>query len=62
MGSDYTGDTLTAAVLDSLADTPDPRLREILTSLVRHLHDFGREVRLTQEEWERGIAFLTALG
>jgi hydroxyquinol 1,2-dioxygenase len=62
MGSDYTGDALTAAVIDSFVDTPDPRLREILTSLVRHLHDFGREVQLTQEEWERGIEFLTALG
>lgn len=62
MGYDYTGDTLTAAVIDSFADTPDPRLRQILTSLVHHLHDFGREVRPTQEEWEQGIAFLTALG
>ncbi len=43
-------------------DTADPRLRELLTGLVRHLHAFARETRLTQEEWERAIGFLTATG
>jgi protocatechuate 3,4-dioxygenase beta subunit len=40
----------------------DPRLREVLQSLVRHLHGFLREVRLTEEEWERAVAFLTDVG
>jgi hydroxyquinol 1,2-dioxygenase len=55
-------DTITAAVIARLADTPDPRLKEIMTSLVRHLHDFAREVKLTEAEWRQGIEFLTATG
>lgn len=40
----------------------NPRLREILGSLVRHLHDFAREVNLTHDEWNKGIAFLETTG
>jgi protocatechuate 3,4-dioxygenase beta subunit len=54
--------TITEASIASLADTPDPRLRAILTSLVRHLHGFVREVRPTPEEWLAAIRFLTATG
>jgi hydroxyquinol 1,2-dioxygenase len=54
--------TITQAVVDRLAGTPDPRLREVMTSLVRHLHAFAREVRLTEAEWAQGIRFLTATG
>jgi hydroxyquinol 1,2-dioxygenase len=49
-------------VLASFDNTPDPRLRTVMMSLVRHLHAFLRDVRLTEEEWERAIAFLTAAG
>jgi hydroxyquinol 1,2-dioxygenase len=54
--------TITQAVIERLADTPDPRLKEILASLVRHLHSFAREVQLTESEWLQGIRFLTATG
>jgi catechol 1,2-dioxygenase len=54
--------TVTDEAVNSLAGTADPRLRELLTGLVRHLHAFARETRLTQEEWERAVAFLTATG
>ena len=54
--------TITDAVIARLADTPDPRTKEIMTSLVRHLHAFARDVRLTEAEWMRGIQFLTATG
>ncbi|MBV8844458.1 MAG: hypothetical protein JO307_16745 [Bryobacterales bacterium] len=54
--------TITDAVLDQMSTTPDPRLREIMASLVRHLHDFAREVDLTPEEWLKAIGFLTAVG
>ena len=57
-----TQDNITQAVLGRLADTPDPRLKEIMTSLVQHLHAFAREVKLTEEEWFRGIEFLTRVG
>ena len=46
----------------SFANTPDPRLKELLTSLTRHLHAFIRDVRLTEAEWEKAIEFLTAVG
>jgi catechol 1,2-dioxygenase len=53
---------LTAAVLKQLAGTPDPRVRQLMEALVRHLHAFAREVRLTGEEWMAAIEFLTATG
>ncbi len=55
-------DTITQAVLARLANTTDGRLKEIMTSLVQHLHAFAREVRLTEEEWFQGIQFLTDTG
>ena len=54
--------TITPAVIDRLASADDPRLRQILTALVTHLHDFAREVELTETEWMQGIEFLTATG
>ena len=53
---------ITESVLDRLANTPDPRLKEIMLSLVRHLHGFAREVKLTEAEWLKGIEFLTQTG
>ena len=55
-------DTITQAVIARLANTPDARLKEIMTSLVQHLHAFTREVKLTESEWIQGIEFLTATG
>ena len=49
-------------MVDSFADTQDPRLRELLTSLVRHLHAFVRDTEPTIAEWQRAIEFLTATG
>src|SRR5918994_528759 len=59
---DFTEETATAAVEASFAGTADPRLREILGSLVRHLHGFVREVEPTFGEWEAAVGFLTATG
>ena len=53
---------VTDEVLASFAGTADPRLREIMDALVRHLHGFAREVRLSQGEWEAAIDFLTRAG
>ena len=55
-------DTITQAVIERFSKTPDPRLKEIMTSLVQHLHAFAREVRLTEDEWFKGIDFLTRTG
>lgn len=53
---------ITEAVIRSLDGCDQPRLKEILASLVTHLHDFAREVRLTEAEWTEGIRFLTDTG
>ena len=62
MATDFTEETAANAVVDSFAQTPDPRLSELLSSLVRHLHAFVRETEPTIAEWERAIGFLTATG
>lgn len=59
---DFTVDTATAAVVESFQATPDPRLRELLQSLTRHLHDFVRDTEPSMREWEAAIEFLTAVG
>lgn len=55
-------DALTQTVIDQFADTPNPRLRELMGLLVKHLHAFAREGRLTEAEWFEGIRFLTEVG
>jgi protocatechuate 3,4-dioxygenase beta subunit len=55
-------DDHTAIVLQRLQATPDARLKEILTSLIRHAHAFVQEVKLTDAEWFAGIQFLTQVG
>ncbi len=54
--------TITDVALEQMSGTPNPRLREIMDCLVRHLHAFAREADLTPEEWLEGIKFLTAVG
>jgi hydroxyquinol 1,2-dioxygenase len=53
---------ITEAVVARLADCKDVRLKQVMASLVRHLHGFVREVRLSEAEWAQAIAFLTATG
>jgi len=62
MATDFTEETAIDAVAESFAATPDPRLRELLTSLARHLHAFVRETEPTIGEWQQAIDFLTATG
>jgi hydroxyquinol 1,2-dioxygenase len=54
--------TITDAVLARHANAESPRLKEVMTSLVKHLHAFAREVELTEKEWFEGIQFLTRCG
>lgn len=58
----FNENTITDAVLDRIKDTHDPRQKQIFTSLVKHLHDFVRDVRLTDAEWAYAIDFLTRTG
>lgn len=55
-------DELVATVVASFENTPNPRLKQIMQSLTKHLHAFIRDVRLTEEEWNTAIEFLTAVG
>ncbi len=53
---------VTAAVTSVMKRTSDPRLREIMVSLVKHLHGFIRDVRLTEAEFREATAILGELG
>ncbi|WP_182262830.1 dioxygenase [Rhodococcus sp. UFZ-B548] len=55
-------DDLVATVVMSFEKAVDPRLREVMQALTRHLHAFIRDVRLTEQEWTTAIEFLTAVG
>ena len=53
---------VTVAVLEAFEKTPDPRLREILTSMIKHLHGFIREARLSEEEFQQACNFIVRIG
>ena len=53
---------LTAAVIRSFDQTPDPRAKFLLQELVTSLHDYVRKTNLTFEEWDHAIGFLTRTG
>src|SRR5690349_1063978 len=59
---EYTRDNITGAVLDQMSGTANPRLKTIMDSAVKHLHDFAREVNLTPAEWITAIGLLTRVG
>jgi hydroxyquinol 1,2-dioxygenase len=57
-----TEDNITDLAVERWATARDPRLAELMTALVRHLHDFAREVRLTEAEWMAAIQWLNRTG
>jgi len=60
--SQFNDRTLTQQVLDSFANTRDPRLKTLISELVISLHEFVRKTNLTFEEWDFAIDFLTRTG
>lgn len=64
MNTDATNlsENLTREVLDSFSNTPSERLKEIMSCLVTHLHQFAREIQLTQDEWFCAMDFLRECG
>ena len=60
--AEYDQSTLTEAVIHSFAGCTDARFKELMASLVKHLHGFIREVDLTADEWMAAIRFLTETG
>ncbi len=57
-----TEDNITDLAVQRWATAHDPRTAEVMTSLVRHLHDFAREVRLTEAEWMAAVQWLNRTG
>ena len=57
-----TQDDVTNAVLAEMHRTPDARTKELLSSLVRHLHAFVRETRMTEKEFQAAIGYVNAIG
>ena len=57
-----TEDNLTDVALERWKDIPDPRLRQIMQSLIKHLHGFVRDIEPTQAEWATAIDWLTRTG
>jgi catechol 1,2-dioxygenase len=57
-----TQEDVTRAVLAEMHRTPDARTKELLEGLVKHLHAFIREVRLTDKEFQQAIGYLNAVG
>ena len=57
-----TPQNLTETFLDYFGPDADPRVREVMESLSRHLHDFIRETGLTHDEWRKALAFLEETG
>ena len=55
-------DDVTSDALAAMQGAENPRLREIMTSLVKHLHAFVREVRLTEVEFRDAAAILNKMG
>jgi len=62
MPRNTTEDDITAEVLQRFGQTPDQRLREVMVSLIGHLHAFVKEVNLTEAEWFQAIETLTKAG
>ncbi|KAI9929582.1 hypothetical protein ASPWEDRAFT_28567 [Aspergillus wentii DTO 134E9] len=59
---DLTTDNITENVHIVNSQCPDPRLRYLLNRITTYLHDFARETRLSTDEWQSGIQFLTEIG
>ena len=52
----------TDTVINATGPNASPRLRTIMTSLIRHLHDFARETDLTMDEWAQGVQMINQAG
>lgn len=62
MSSYFTEENSVEAVNARMSDTADPRLTQVMASLVRHLHAFAKDISLTQQEWDLAVDFLTRTG
>ena len=58
----FTEENSAETVIARMAECPDPRLRQVMTSLVHHLHGFVKDIEPSQGEWTKAIEFLTRAG
>ncbi|KAL1896836.1 hypothetical protein Sste5346_004470 [Sporothrix stenoceras] len=56
------GQDFTASVIKSMGEKTSPRMREVMSSFIQHIHDFAREVNLTVDEWMMGVEMINASG
>lgn len=56
------GSEFTKMVINSMGPNTPPRLREIMSSLIRHLHEFTIETQLTTDEWMLGVNTINLAG
>ena len=56
------GQAFTQQVIDSFGPKADPRLREVMSSFVQHMHDFARETQLTVDEWMTAVKMINWAG
>ncbi len=54
--------TFTKQVIESIGPKTTPRMRQVMTSLIQHVHDFAREIDLTVDEWMEGVQLLNWAG
>ncbi|UNI17586.1 Catechol 1,2-dioxygenase [Purpureocillium takamizusanense] len=59
---DGMGAEFTRTVVEAMGPATSPRLREVMSALIRHVHDFAREVQLTTDEWMAGVQLINAAG
>jgi len=52
----------TQHVIDNIGPKTDARTREVLSCLIRHIHDFAREIELSVDEWSMGVQFINSIG
>lgn len=62
MGADMFDPNFTQNVIDATGPNASARTREIMGPLIRHIHDFAREVNLTVDEWMEGVNLMNWAG
>lgn len=62
MAADGVESEFTKGVIDSMGPQTSPRLREVMTSLIHHVHGFARDVNLTVDEWSLGVEMINWAG
>ena len=61
-GSSKYDPTFTKHVIGAMGPNTSPRMRQVLSSLIQHVHDFAREVELTVDEWMAGVELMNWAG